>query len=67
MHGNKEPDIYYISSKFVSLNDNKTIIVGNYNNSIKLPGIYVVGECSADYKKVALPKMCDQIINSLNK
>jgi thioredoxin reductase len=67
MQGNREPDLYYISNKFISLNENKAIIVGDYNNSLKLPGIYVVGNCSADYKKSAVPKMCEQIINNLTK
>ena len=67
MHGSKEPDFYYLSNKFVSINENKAIIVGDYNNSIKLPGIYVVGDCSADYRKAAINKMCDQIINNLRK
>jgi thioredoxin reductase len=67
MHGSKEPDFYYLSNKFVSINENKAIIVGDYNNSIKLPGIYAVGGCSADYRKAAINKMCDQIINNLRK
>lgn len=67
MHGSKEPDFYYLSNKFVSINENKAIIVGDYNNSIKLPGIYAVGDCSADYRKAAINKMCDQIINNLRK
>lgn len=67
MLGKSEPDLSYISTKFISLNENKAIITGDYNNSLKIPGIYAVGGCNADYKKSALSKMCDLIIERIKR
>lgn len=67
MDGPREPDIYYLSTKFVTLDENKAIITGEFNNSIRIPGIYVVGACSANYKKNAVGKMCEQIIQRIKK
>lgn len=67
MLGKSEPDLSYISTKFISLDENKAIITGDLNNSIKIPGIYAVGGCNANYKKAALSKMCDSIIEKIIK
>lgn len=67
MDGPREPDIYYLSTKFVTLDENKAIITGEFNNSVRIPGIYVVGTCSANYKKNAVGKMCEQIIQRIKK
>ena len=67
MLGKSEPDLSYISTKFISLNENKAIITGDYNNSLKIPGIYAVGGCNAEYKKSALSKMCDLIIERIKR
>lgn len=67
MDGPREPDIYYLSTKFVALDENKAIVTGEFNNSVRIPGIYVVGACSANYKKAAVGKMCDQIIQRIKK
>lgn len=67
MIGQNEPDIAYIPTKFVSLDDSKAIITDEYNNSVKIPGIYAVGKCNANYKKSMVSKMCDMIIEKINK
>ena len=67
MFSQKEPDIYYLPNKFVSINENKAIITDEINESVKIKGIYAVGACNADYKKKAIVKMCDQIIKKLKK
>ena len=67
MLGKSEPDLSYISTKFISLNENKAIITGEYNNSLKIPGIYAVGGCNAEYKKSSLSKMCDLIIERIKR
>lgn len=67
MFSQKEPDTYYLPNKFISTNENKAIITDEINESVKIKGIYVVGACNANYKKKAILKMCDHIIEKLSK